>query len=94
MDPVKGNRETVCNIRGRTLNYRTYQTVNFDVMKAMILRGDDNECFTVHTKRKIKRKRTGGRINIVTEAENKIYRVSFLKIRRLGDNTSVHIGYV
>ena len=94
VDPVTGNRETVCKVRGITLNYSASQTVNFDVMKALILRGDDTETVTVHTEHKIKRKRADGRINIVTEPEDKIYRVSFLKRRRLCDNTSVPFGYI
>ncbi len=94
MDPVTGNGETVCKVRGITLNYSASQTVNFDVMKALILRGDDTETVTVHTEHKIKRKRADGRINIVTDPEDKIYRVSFLKRRRLCDNTSVPFGYI
>ena len=60
----------------------------------MILRtGDD--VVNVHTERKIKRKRMGGGglVAIVTEPEDKIYRISFFKRRRLGDNTSVPFGY-
>jgi hypothetical protein len=62
--------------------------VKFDVMKDMILRGDETEKVTVHTERKIKRKEDG-RIHIVTKPEGKMYRVSFFKRMRLGDNTSV-----
>ena len=94
VDPVTGNRETVCKIRGITLNYSASHTVNFVVMNALILRGNDAETVTVHTEHKIKRKRADGRINIVTEPEDKIYRVSFLKTRRLCDNTSVPFGYI
>ena len=47
-DPVTGNREPVCKVRGITLNYRASQTVNFDVMKAMILRGYDTESHGAH----------------------------------------------
>jgi len=52
---------------------------------------------TVHTARKIKRKRgkdDDGRILIVTEPEDKNYRVPFLKRRRLHDNTSGPFGYI
>ena len=94
VDAVTGNRETMCKVRGITLNYSASQTVNFDVMKSMILRGDDTETVTVYIERTIKRKRAGGRINIDTEPVNKICRVSFLKRRRLGDNTSVPFEYV
>jgi hypothetical protein len=62
----------------------------------MILKGDEEETVTVRTERKIKRKRRkggDGRINIITEPEDKIHRVSVLKRRRLNDNTSVPFGY-
>ena len=49
---------------------------------------------TVHTAKKIKRKRKGGVIvSINTESEDKMYRISFFKIRRLSDNMSVPFGY-
>ena len=74
---VAGNHETVCKVRGITLNYSASHTDNFDVVKALILRGDNTETVTVHTENKIKRKRADGRINIVTEPEVKMYMVSF-----------------
>jgi len=52
---------------------------------------------TIHTAHKIKRKRCmddDGMIRIVNEPEDKTYRVSFLKRRRLQDNTSVPFGYI
>ena len=58
-----------------------------------IERGRDRKV-TVHTERKIKLKRAGGRIYTYTEPEDKIYRVSFFKRRPLGDNTSVPFGYI
>ena len=56
VDPVTGNRETICKVRGITLIYIASQTVNFEVIKALVLRRDDTEAVTVHTVRKIKRK--------------------------------------
>jgi hypothetical protein len=51
---------------------------------------------TVHTEKKIKRKwdGNGGPIHIVTEPEDKMYRVCFTKRRRLADNSSVPFGYI
>ena len=47
-----------------------------------------------HTEGKIKRKRKGGEtVSIVSEPEDKLYRISFFKRRRLADNTSVPFGY-
>ena len=52
---------------------------------------------TVHSEHKIKRKRKsggrGGIVSTITEPEDKIYRISFLKRRRLSDETSVPFGY-
>jgi hypothetical protein len=84
--------KTVCKIRGITLKYPASQLANFDV-KDMILKGDETDTVTVHTERKIKRKRTGGRVHIVTEPEDKMYRVYFLKRRRLSD-TSLPFMYI
>ena len=63
----------------------------------MILRGEERTV-TVHSDHKIKRKRKsggggGGIVSIVTEPEDKIYRISFLKRRRLNDETSLPLGY-
>jgi hypothetical protein len=51
---------------------------------------------TVHTEKKIKRKRdgNGGNIHIVTKPKFKMYRVCFTKRRRLADNSSVSFGYI
>ena len=52
---------------------------------------------TVHTDHKIKHKRKsergGGIVPIVTEPEDKIYRISFFKRRRLNDETSLPFGF-
>jgi len=82
----------VCKVRGITLIYSASQLVNFERLKQMILRGTKTDTVTVHTARKIKRKREkdgDGKILIVTEPENKTYEVSFLKRWRLQENTSV-----
>jgi len=63
----------------------------------MILRGvgGETDTVTVHTERKMKRKRgKGDRVQIVTEPEDKTYRMSFFKRRPLHDNTSVPFGYI
>jgi hypothetical protein len=80
--------KTVCKIRGITLNYNAVQMVNFDVIKDTILNGEP-DVVMVHTDKKIKRKRKGGCVSLITEPEDKMYRISFFKIRRLKDNTSV-----
>jgi len=63
-------------------------------MKDMILTKEDNETVIVRTKNEIKRKNSNGGVNIISEPEDKTYRVSFLKRRRLNDNTSLPFGYI
>ena len=62
---------TVCKVRGITVNYNASQLVNFGVIKDMILRKPETEQVTVHTEKKIKRKRKagGGVVSIITEPE-------------------------
>jgi len=60
----------------------------------MILSKKDDETVILHTKNKIKRKKSGGGANLKSEPEDKTYRVSFLKRRRLNDNTSLPFGYI
>jgi hypothetical protein len=61
----------------------------------MILKSKEGEKreIVVHTNKKIKRNMGQGGVAIVTEPEDKIYRLSFHKRRRLNDNTSVPFGY-
>jgi hypothetical protein len=84
--------KTVCKVRGITLNYSASKMVNFHVIRKMVLNGGPRGVVTLHTEKKIKRKRNGGGVSIVTEPEDKIYRISFLKRRRLSDNNSVPFG--
>jgi len=93
----KEEEKTVCKVRGITLNYSASKLVNFENIRDMILRTRYDEPPTVvnvHTEKKIKRKRTGGGlVAIVTEPEDKNYRISFYKRQRLDDHTSVPFGY-
>jgi len=85
-----GERKTVCKIRGITLNYSTLQLVNFKVIKDMVLDGTKMRHVIVHTET---RKTGVGIVSIITEPEDTVYRISFFKLRRLGDNSSVPYGY-
>ena len=97
-DNTKKHKKPVCKVRWITLNYSTSQLVKFDFIRDMILktgRTTPDDVVTVHTDKKIKRKREkDGTVQILSEAEDKIYRVSFLKRRRLHDNNSVPFGYL
>ena len=88
--------KTVCNVRGITLNYTASQLVNFDVIRGMILNREPDSVVTVHSEHKIKRRkwRSEGAVSINTEPEDKRYRISFFKRRRLSDNNSVPFGYI
>jgi hypothetical protein len=72
---VTGAEATVCEVRGFTLNYSASQLLNFQSIKQMILKGNAQATVTVHTAKKIKRKRGlngEGRVQIVTESEDKV----------------------
>jgi len=85
--------KTVCKFRGITLNYQASKLVNFEVIKTKIL--GEGESANVHTEHKIKRKRrAGGVVDLLTEPENKRYRISFFKRRRMPDHSSVPLGYI
>jgi hypothetical protein len=86
--------KTVCKVRGIKLNYHASKFVNFEVIKAMIL-GQGESVVNLHTEHKIKRKRRAGWVvDLVTEPENKRYKISFFKRRRMPDHPSVPLGYI
>ena len=92
---VRNRDVTRSKVRGITLNYTAMQLVNFNVIREMILKGTP-ETVTDHTAKKIKRKRAGGGgtcVALVSEPEDKIYRLSFLKRRRLDNNKYLPFGY-
>ena len=92
VDTGTGERKTVCKVRRITLNYKTSRLVKFDVISDMILK--EGPVVTVHTEHKVQRKRKrGGIVPIITEPEDKMYRISFFKRKRLSDDTSIPFGY-
>ena len=93
LNSATGESKTVCKVRGITLNCSASQLVNYEKIKYMILSKDD-ETVIVRTEKKIKRKKIDGGVHLISEREDKTYRVSFLKRRRLDDNTSLPFGYI
>jgi len=93
-DSATGESKTVCKVRGITLNYTASQLVNFEKIKDMILSKKDDETVIARTENKIKRKKIDGGVHLISEREEKTYRVSILKRRRLNDNTSLPFGYI
>jgi hypothetical protein len=82
----------LCRFRGITLNYHASRLVKFEVIRAMILEQCEPVA-NVHTESKIKRKRNaGGTAAIVTQPEDKRYRI-FFKGHRKHDHSSVPFGY-
>ena len=67
--------------------------VNFDVIKDMILNKRPDEVVTDTLTGKLSGREKTEECRILSEAEDKIYRVSFFKRRRLYDNNSVPFGY-
>jgi len=69
--------KTVCKVRGILLNYKASQLVNFEKTKDMILSKKDDETVIVGTENKIKRKKIDRGVHLISEREDKTYRVSF-----------------
>jgi len=93
IETATGRATTVCKVRGIILNYSAKQLVKFNVIRDIII-GSWEPTVIVHTEEKIKRKRKGGgTVAIVTKPEDKTYRISFYKRRRLAENSSVPFGY-
>ena len=90
---VTGEQNTVSKVRGIILNCKASQLIIFEI-REMILNKDDKETATVHKEKKIKRKRDAEGVHVFTDPEDKIYRSSFLKRRRLNNNSSVPFGYI
>jgi len=99
LDTVTGTvGKTVCKDRVINQNYNAQKLVNFEVTRDMVVEKEREELneVNVHTEKKIKRKiwkGGGGTVAIATEPEDKLYRISLMKRRRLDDNTSVPLGY-
>ena len=74
---LTGDSKTVCKVRGITLNFSASKLVNFKKMKGMILAADQNETVIVRTPNKMKHERRRGGVHIISEPEEKTYRVSF-----------------
>jgi hypothetical protein len=72
----------VCKVHGITLNYKASQLINFNDIRDMILKGEPGTV-NVHTERKVKQKRRadggGACVSLITEPEDKLYRISFFK---------------
>jgi len=73
-----GESKTGCKVKAITLNYSASQFVNFEKTKDMIFSKKDNETVIVRTENKIKRKKIDGGVHLISEPEDKTYRVSFL----------------
>jgi hypothetical protein len=94
VDPATSEQRTVCKVRGITLNYSASQLVNFESIKNMVLKRGNEETLTMRTEKQIKRKWDSEGVHVITEPAEKIYRVSFLKPKRMHNNSSVPFGYV
>ena len=86
-----GSTKTVCKVRGITLNYTTFQILNFETIRDMVLNGTQRD-IVVHTAKKIKTKRDRGGPFVVSQPEDKRYKITFLKLRRMDGNDSLPFG--
>ncbi|XP_064635289.1 uncharacterized protein LOC135492653 [Lineus longissimus] len=74
--PERDGVQTVCKVRGFTLNYRNGQSINFDSMKRLILENRFDERIVVRNPRKIKRKKD---FKVVSAPESKAYGIVYDK---------------
>jgi len=81
-----GESKTVCKVRDITLNYSASQLVNFEKKKDMILKEGRRKSYHAY-RDKDQTQKDRRRCNLISEPEDKTYRVSFLKRTRLTDNT-------
>jgi hypothetical protein len=98
LNQATGQCENVCKNRDITLNFSAKYLVNFDVINNMILNPREaHDTVNVHTDKKIKRKKgrfEGSPINIITEPEDKMYRMCYTKRLRLIENSLGPFGYI
>jgi len=73
----RAKANTVCKVKGITLNYSASQLVNFEKIKDMILSKKDDETVIVRTENKLKHKRIDGGVHLISEPEDKTYTVPF-----------------
>ena len=88
-----GSTKTVCKLRDITLNNTTFQIVNFETIRDMVLNGTQRDV-VVHTAKKIKTKRDRDGPFVVSQPEDKCYNITFFKRRRIDGNDSLPFGYV
>ena len=88
----EGQVHTECKIKGLTLNYRTSQVVNFDVLKKAIQSGEDEHFqVTTYQPNKIVRLPTH---HIVSRPLKKLYQIVYQKRVRLPNHFTLPYGHV
>ncbi|CAH0562743.1 unnamed protein product [Brassicogethes aeneus] len=89
---IAGKQEfnTVCKVKGITINSKSCKNVNFETLKAMVC--DNAEATYVHNTRKIC---ITSNYDIISRPESKIYRIGYTKRRRIDSNyDTVPYGYL
>jgi hypothetical protein len=81
--PDSAGIQTICKVRGITLNYKNGLSINFNTVRDMVTNGKKDEVITVIDKNKISRDRKNARI--ITKEECKDYKIVFDK-RVIVDN--------
>jgi hypothetical protein len=89
---TEGQVHTECKVKGLTLNYRTSQVVNFDVLKKAIQSGEDEHFqVTTYQPNKIVRLPTH---HIVSRPLKKLYQIVYQKRVRLPNHFTLPYGHV
>ncbi|XP_071151541.1 uncharacterized protein [Mytilus edulis] len=72
----RGN-QTICKVRGVTLNYKNALSINFETVREMVTNGSQDDKITVWDENKITRDKQNTRI--ITSRESKDYKIVFDK---------------
>lgn len=89
--PSTEKENTICKVKGFSLNFRNSKKINFDTVREMVLRNDDNQVMYSEDYRIC---RTGDNA-IYSTMQSKKYRTVYTKRRRLNDGTfdTLPFGY-
>ncbi|KAK5650251.1 hypothetical protein RI129_001280 [Pyrocoelia pectoralis] len=83
------NINTICKVKGITLNFKNSEIINFNSMREMVLANSKDSIF-VNNDRKIIRDRC---YNVVSRPETKQYRIRYSKRRRIANFDTLPFGH-
>lgn len=92
--PINREIKQVCKVKGFTLNYKNSQIINFQCLKRMILKEEeeDTEDFTTPVIVSDNIRNTLDH-SVITRTESKIFNVNFMKRRLIDNSFSIPYGF-